>query len=204
MRHEERCGAGREAAFQCAVGAAAEFMSLSTRGPRGEARFTGHARRRTGAEAFTVAGVGVLVAQTFGRRGKTMIIRRGQEAPLGSSSQIAARLLRPVHSALAPKDVGVPEFLKAMFARLASKLDGPEVERSPSAFQKPQGPEKVSDEEAREAPSIPWPCRPPVEPETVLEAANLDFDRHAAAAAHPTGLVDVEPEEILCALCRDP
>ena len=66
MRHQERCGAGREAAYQRTVEAAAGLMSLSTGDPRGEARLTGHARRRVGAEAFTGAGVEVLVAQTFG------------------------------------------------------------------------------------------------------------------------------------------
>ena len=167
VRHEERCGAGREAAFQCMVEAAAEFMNLSTRGPRGEARFTGHARRRTGAEAFTVAGVGVRVSQTFGRWGKTMIIRRGQEASLCSSSQIAAKLRRPAHSSLAPKNAEVPEFLKEMFARLAPRLDGPEDERPLSAFQELQGPEKVSEKEVCEVPSRPRPRRPPFDPEVV-------------------------------------
>ena len=90
---------GAKVTFQCTVETAAEFLNLSTRGPRCEARLTGHVRRRTGAEAFTVAGVEVPVALTFGHWGKTMIVRRGQEAPGGSSSQIVARLRRPAHSA---------------------------------------------------------------------------------------------------------
>ena len=107
LRYEERCGAGREAAYHRTVEAASGLMSPSTGDPRGEARFTGHARRRTGAEAFTVAGVGVRVSQTFGRWGKTMIIWHGQEAPLCSSPQIAAKLRQPAHSSLAPKNTEV-------------------------------------------------------------------------------------------------
>ena len=56
---------GARAAFQRTVEAAAEFINLSTRGPRGVGRVTGHTRRRIGAEAPTVAGVEVLVAQAF-------------------------------------------------------------------------------------------------------------------------------------------
>ena len=67
---------GARAAFQRTVEAAAESMNLSTRGPRGVGRVTGHARRRLGAEAATVAGVEVLVAQAFGFWGED-----GQEEP---------------------------------------------------------------------------------------------------------------------------
>ena len=133
-----------------------------------------------------------------------MIIWDGQEAPLCGSPQTAAKLRQPARSSFAPKNTEVLEASKETFARLAPRLDGPEDERPLSAFQELQGPEKVSDKEVREVPSSPRPRRPPFDPEVAPKTANFDSDWHAAAAAHSTGLVDSEPEEILCALCRDP
>ena len=60
---------------------AAEFLVLPTHGPRGEALYTGHVCRKTGAEAFTAAGIEVAVTQIFGRWGKSTILRYCQEAP---------------------------------------------------------------------------------------------------------------------------
>jgi hypothetical protein len=54
---------------------AAELLGLPSRGPRGEAYFTGHVCRRTGAEAFTAAGIEIAVTQIFGRWGKAMVLR---------------------------------------------------------------------------------------------------------------------------------
>ena len=93
---------GAKVTFQCTVETAAEFLNLSTRGPRCEARLTSHVRRGIGAEAFTVAGAKVPVALSFGHWGKTMILRRCQEAPggllfadLGEASSAGAQRVGP-------------------------------------------------------------------------------------------------------------
>ena len=164
-------------------------MNLPTRGPRGEAYFTGHVCRKIGAEAFTAAGIKVPVAQIFGRWGKTMILRYCQEAPLASSSQIAAKLRRPAYSALAPQDVEELELLKATVARLASKLEGREDEYSRNALQELQRLEEASDEEACEVPSGARPCRPPFDLATARKVVNFDFDRHSVANRGLVGVV---------------
>ena len=70
-------------AFQQCVEIGATMLGLPTRGPRGEVFYTGHVCRRTGAEAFTAAGIEVSVTQIFGRWGKNTILRYCQEAPSG-------------------------------------------------------------------------------------------------------------------------
>ena len=44
---------------------AAEFLALPTHGPRGEALYTGHVCRKTGAEARTAAGIEVAITQVL-------------------------------------------------------------------------------------------------------------------------------------------
>ena len=106
---------GSKQAFQATVEMAAELLGLPSRGPRGEAYFTGHVCRRTGAEAFTAAGIEIAVTQIFGRWGKAMVLRYCQEAPLACSFQIASRLRRPSRSTMSP------ELLKATVAHLESR-----------------------------------------------------------------------------------
>ena len=52
-------------------------------GPRGEALYTGHGCRKTGAGALTAAGTEGAVTQIFGRWGESTILRYRQEAPPG-------------------------------------------------------------------------------------------------------------------------
>ena len=76
---------GSKAAFQGTVDKAAEFLALPTHGPRGEALYTGHVRRKTGAEALTAGGTEVAVTQILIRRGKRTVLYYGQEPPWASS-----------------------------------------------------------------------------------------------------------------------
>ena len=84
-------GIPAKVAMQGTIIAAAERLGLRTVGPAGEALFTGHACRRTGAEHFTASGVEIYVTQLFGRWGGATVLRYCQEAPLVGSGALARR-----------------------------------------------------------------------------------------------------------------
>ena len=119
----------------------------------GEALYTGHGCRKTGAEALTAGGTEVAVTQILIRRGKRTVLYYGQEPPLASSLPIAARPHRPELCTVTPLDPEEMELLKATVERLESKLEGPESDRSLCAMQDLQRLERFqscggSDEEA--------------------------------------------------------
>ena len=61
----------------------------------GEALYTSHVRRKTGAEAFAAAGIEGAITQIPGRRGKWAILRYGQEAPLAGTPPSGRRQAPP-------------------------------------------------------------------------------------------------------------
>ena len=166
-------------AFQQCVEVAASFLGLPTRGARGEAYFTGHVCRRTGAEAFTAAGIEVAVTQIFGRWGRNMILRYCQEAPLASSAGIAARLRKP-NVSLASVDIAEADLLRATVARLEALVEEQRNDLSALADQTLQA---LQDEEEV------------VELQPLAAGAtkvvNLDYDRHSPANQHTVGVVHI-------------
>lgn len=108
-------------AFQATVETTASLLGLQTVGPRGENLYTGHVCRRTGAETFTAAGIEVSVIQIFGRWGSDTVLRYCKEAPLASSSSIAARVKRPSTSELAV-DGGEATSIREAVTRLESMI----------------------------------------------------------------------------------
>jgi len=84
-----------KAAMQATITEGARLLGLPTVGPAGEALFTGHACRRSGAEHFTACGIEVYVTQLFGRWGGQTILKYCREAPLVNSRRLAKRTMGP-------------------------------------------------------------------------------------------------------------
>ena len=167
-------------AFQQCVESGATMLGLPTRGPRGEVFYTGHVCRRTGAEAFTAAGIEVSVTQIFGRWGKNTILRYCQEAPLAGSAGFAAKMVRPTVGALAADiDEELLE-LRDTVRRLEEKLESQSNDESRlwaltiAALEDDNGTEEL----------------PPLEPQT-RKVVNLEHDRHGAAHQSVMGVVHV-------------
>ena len=168
-----------KAAFQQCVELAATMLGLPTRGPRGEAFFTGHVCRRTGAEALTAAGIDVPTVQIFGRWGKGMIMRYCLEAPLASSAQFASRLRRPSASGLS-EDRSEMESLRFAVRQLEVQMEAQRNEVSAITLDTIQALQDIED--TQELPPVPCGAR---------KVLNLDFDRHGREKHEIAGVVHV-------------
>ena len=168
-------------AFQQCVELAASFLGLPTRGARGEAYFTGHVCRRTGAEAFTAAGIEVSVTQIFGRWGSATVLRYCQEAPLAGSAGIAARLRKPNVSVASVED-SEADLLRATVSRLEALVEEQRNDLSALTYQTLQA---LRDEEKDdEVPQQPLAAG-------AVKVVNLDYDRHSPASRGMVGVVHI-------------
>ena len=168
-----------KAAFQQSVELAATMLGLPTRGPRGEAFFTGHVCRRTGAEALTAAGVDVPTVQIFGRWGKSTVMRYCLEAPLAGSAQFASRLRRPRASGLS-EDHGEVESLRLAVRRLEAQMEEQRNEVSAITLDTIQALQDVGD--TQELAPVTGDAR---------KILNLDFDRHGRERHEIAGVVHI-------------